>query len=140
MASLNYCSYVIERSMSPFKFYHDFSSKMNLFTFAYGPCWEGSMAQLNLSIERIIHPARDPSRPMPWWDKCRLYMHGRMTSLIQQCHIIYHVSMDPYNRTEEMKLVWSNLYLDWTNQRIFFKGILDVYLNTGSRNNYKANK
>lgn len=118
--------------MSPFKFYHDLSSKMNLFTLAYGPCWEGSMAQLNLSLERIIHPARDPSRPMPWWDKTRLYIHGRFTALMQQCQIIYHVSMDPYNRTEEMKLVWSQLYFDWTNMKMFFKGVLDVFLNTGS--------
>ena len=82
---------------------------MDLFTFAYGPCWEGCMAQLNLSLDKIIHPARDPSRPMPWWDKCRLYMHGRITSLIQQSQTIYHVSMDPYNRTEEMKWVYKIL-------------------------------
>lgn len=89
------------------------------------------MAQLNLSLERIIHPARDPSRPMPWWDKTRLYLHGRFTAVMQQCQIIYHVSMDPYNRTEEMKLVWSQLYFDWTNMKMFFKGSLEVFLNTG---------
>lgn len=122
--------------MSPFKFYHDLASKMNLFTFAYGPCWEGSMAQLNLSMDKIIHPARDPSKPMTWWDKTRIYLHGRFTSLVQQSQIIYHVSMDPYNRTEEMKLVWTQLYFDWTNMKMIFKGILDIYLNTGLNLNF----
>jgi hypothetical protein len=98
-------SFMIQRSMSPFKIYYDLNTKMDLFTFAYGPCWEGCMAQLNLSLDKIIHPARDPSRPMPWWDKCRLYLHGRLTSLIQQSQTIYHVSMDPYNHTESMKWV-----------------------------------
>jgi hypothetical protein len=80
------------------------------------------MAQFNLSLDKIIHPARDPSKPMPWWDKARLYFHGRLTSIIQQSQIIYHVSMDPYNRTEEMKWVWSQLYFDWTNMLMIFKG------------------
>lgn len=123
LSHLNYCVFHVERSMSPFKFYYDLSSKINFFSFAYGPCWEGCMAQLNLSLDKIIHPARDPSKPMPWWDKTRLYLHGRLTSLIQQCHIIYHVSMDPYNRTEEMKLVWTQLYFDWTNMQMILKGV-----------------
>jgi hypothetical protein len=33
-------TYIVERNMSPFKFYHDLCAKMNVFTFAYGPCWE----------------------------------------------------------------------------------------------------
>ena len=77
-------SFSIERSMSPVKFYHDLCSKMSLFQIAYGPCWEGTMAQFNLALDKIIHPARDPSRPMPWWDKSRLYLHGNFTAQVQQ--------------------------------------------------------
>jgi len=94
---------------------------------------KGSMAQLNLCLDKIIHPARDPSRPMPWWDKSRLYLHGRFTAQIQQTQLIYHVSMDPYNRTEEMKWVFTHLYFDWTNMLMLFKGSLDIYLNTESK-------
>ena len=32
----------VKRNMSPFKIYHDLSSKMDFFTCAYGPCWEGN--------------------------------------------------------------------------------------------------
>jgi hypothetical protein len=91
------------------------------------------MAQLNLSLDKIIHPSRDPSKPLPWWDKSRLHLHGRFTSQIEQAHIIYHVSMDPYNRTEEMKWCWSDLFFDWTNMLMIFKGTLDIYLNTESK-------
>ena len=31
----------IQRNMSPFKLYHDLCSKINFFSLAYGPCWEG---------------------------------------------------------------------------------------------------
>ncbi|CAF0888712.1 unnamed protein product [Brachionus calyciflorus] len=133
LQELDYCNFLIERNMSPFKFYYDLSCKMTSFNYAYGPCWEGCMAQLNLSLEKIIHPARDPSKPMPWWDKSRLYFHGRMSILMQQCQIIYHVSMDPYNRTEEMKLVWTPLMFDWKNMEMSFDGGLDIFLNTESK-------
>jgi hypothetical protein len=73
------------RRMAPFKLYHDCCSRLSLASCAYGPCWEGAMAQLNLCLDKIVHPARDPSRPMPWWDKSRLYLHGRFTS--QVCKI-----------------------------------------------------
>lgn len=91
------------------------------------------MAQFNLALDKIIHPARDPSRPMPWWDKSRLYLHGRFTAQIAQTQLIYHVSMDPYNHTEEMKWVFTNLFFDWTNMLMTFKGALDIYLNTESK-------
>ncbi len=41
--------------------------------------------------------------------------------------------MDPYNRTDCMKWVWSQLYFDWTNMQMIFKGDLDIYLNTESK-------
>jgi hypothetical protein len=53
--------------------------------------------------------------------------------VIKQTAIIYHVSHDPYNRTEEMKLVWTNLYFDWTNMKMVFKGAFDIFLNTESK-------
>ena len=123
----------IERSMTPFKLYHDVCARMRLFTFAYGPCWEGCMAELNMSLERIVHPQRDPSRSMPWWDKARLYVHGRLSAAVAKCQIVYHVSMDPYNHTEGMKLQWSDLYFDWTNALLVFRGLFNIYLNTESK-------
>jgi hypothetical protein len=34
---------------------------------------------------------------------------------IRQMTILLHASLDPYNKTEEMELTWSDLAMDWTN-------------------------
>jgi hypothetical protein len=65
-------------------------------------------------FERISSPSRDPSPPMPFWDKMRLLYHGRLTMSIQQLTVLLHASLDPYNTTEEMELTWSEVVMDWT--------------------------
>lgn len=42
-------------------------------------------------------------------------MHGRLTANCARFTCLLHVSLDPYNTTEEMELTWSDLVLDWTN-------------------------
>ena len=82
---------------------------------AYGACWEPAMAQYNLSVDLINKPSVDPSRPVAWWDKIRLLLHGRLTMSVQQMSWLYHASFDPYNTTELMDWSWTDLILDWTN-------------------------
>ena len=84
---------------------------------AYGPCWEPSIAQYNLSMNLLSRPSLDPSQLLPFWDKARLFVHGRLTMSVAKMRWIYHVSLDPYNTTELMDWTWSNLVLDWTNGR-----------------------
>ncbi|XP_058805315.1 protein hobbit isoform X2 [Phymastichus coffea] len=124
---------VIERGMTSLKYYHDLNWDINKFRYAFGPCWEPVIAQCNLSFEKIIHPSRDPSPPLPFWDKMRLALHGRMTLCVTQLTVLLHASLDPYNTTEEMELTWSNLELDWTLGKIIVKGDLDVYVRTASK-------
>lgn len=66
-------------------------------------------------FEKIIPPSRDPSPPLPFWDKMRLFLHGRLTMVVDQLTVLLHASLDPYNTTEEMELTWNNLVMDWTN-------------------------
>ena len=82
---------------------------------AYGPCWEPSWAQVNLALNSIIQPSVDPSRPMPFWDKMRLLLHGRMALSVNQMTWLYHASLDPYNMTEFMDWSWSTFNCTWTN-------------------------
>ncbi|XP_014224965.1 protein KIAA0100 isoform X1 [Trichogramma pretiosum] len=124
---------VIERGMTSLKYYHDLNWDINKFRYAFGPCWEPVIAQCNLSFEKIIHPSRDPSPPLPFWDKMRLMLHGRLTLCVKQLTVLLHASLDPYNTTEEMELTWSNLELDWTLGKIIVKGNLDVYVRTASK-------
>ena len=66
-------------------------------------------------FEKIFTPSRDPSPPLPFWDKMRLLFHGRLTMCIRQMTVLLHASLDPYNTTEEMELTWSEVAMDWTN-------------------------
>ena len=91
------------------------------------------IAQCNLSFEKILHPSRDPSPPLPFWDKMRLMLHGRLTLCVTQLTVLLHASLDPYNTTEEMELTWTDLALDWTLGKIVVKGDLDVYVRTASK-------
>ncbi|XP_029672789.1 protein KIAA0100 isoform X1 [Formica exsecta] len=124
---------VVERGMTSLKYYHDLNWDIDKFRYAFGPCWEPVIAQCNLSFEKILHPSRDPSPPLPFWDKMRLALHGRLTLCVKQLTVLLHGSLDPYNTTEEMELTWTGLALDWTQGKIIIKGDLDVYVRTASK-------
>ena len=73
------------------------------------------MALYNLALDLISKPSVDPSRPLPFWDKMRLLLHGRLTMAMERMSWLYHASLDPYNNTELMDWTWSRLVMDWTN-------------------------
>ncbi|XP_017127031.1 protein KIAA0100 [Drosophila elegans] len=124
---------VIQRSMPSLKFYHDFDCELESCSYAFGACWEPVMAQCNLSFEKISAPSKDPSPPLPFWDKLRLLLHGRLTLIAKRFTILLHASLDPYNTTEEMELTWNNCGIVLTNAKIMFKGELNVTVRTASR-------
>ncbi|XP_078336664.1 protein hobbit-like [Crassostrea virginica] len=124
---------MVERNLPALKFYHDFSCDVQSWIMAYGACWEPAMAQYNLSVDLINKPSVDPSRPVAWWDKIRLLLHGRLTMSVQQMSWLYHASFDPYNTTELMDWSWTDLILDWTNAKFRLKGDLDIYARTASK-------
>lgn len=123
----------VQRGMTSLKFYHDLDMEMEQCIYAFGPCWEPVMAQYNLSFEKISAPSKDPSPPMPFWDKMRLLMHGRVAMIVKQFTVLLHASLDPYNTTEEMELTWNNCEIFWTNAKIMFKGEFNVSVRTASR-------
>ncbi|KAL1488909.1 hypothetical protein ABEB36_014696 [Hypothenemus hampei] len=125
--------YTIQRGMQPLKFYYDLNCEIESFSYAFGPCWEPVIAQCNLSFNQISAPSRDPSPPLPFWDKMRLLMHGRLTMIVQKMQVLLHASLDPYNTTEEMALTWENVIMDWTNAKVIFKGDLNVFVRTASK-------
>ena len=84
-------------------------------TMAYGACWEPTLAQYNISVDLVNKPSIDPSRLLPFWDKFRLLLHGRLTMSVRKMRWVYLASFNPHNTTETMDWTWSNLVLDWTN-------------------------
>ena len=75
----------------------------------------------------------DPSLALPWWDKVRLLLHGRLLLLAEHFTLRLHASLDPYNTAEEMELTWTDLALDWTNARLDLAGDLSVFVRTASK-------
>ncbi|XP_068629630.1 protein hobbit [Battus philenor] len=123
----------LERSMMPLKWYYDLCCEMSEYSYAFGPCWEPVIAHCNLAFDQVSRPSLDPSAPLAWWDKVRLLMHGRLTVNCSKFTCLLHVSLDPYNTTEEMEVTWNDLVLDWTNGKLAFLGELNVFVRTASK-------
>jgi len=92
------------------------------------------MAQVNLCLNSITPRTVDPSPLLPWWDKIRLYLHGRWSFAANKMSWLYHVASSPYNDTEEMEWVWDQSYVDWTNGKFIIQASsLSIKLRTSSK-------
>lgn len=92
------------------------------------------MAQVNLCMNSITPRTVDPSPLLPWWDKIRLYLHGRWSFAANKMSWLYHVASSPYNDTEEMEWVWDQSYVDWTNGKFTIQALsLSIKLRTSSK-------
>lgn len=105
----------IERSLNSLKWYFDLKCDVNSLSVAFGPCWEPVLAQCNLAFENVFPTSKDPSRPLPFWDKIRLLFHGRLCTVVNTLTHLLHASLNPYNTTEEMEVTWTEVAIAWTN-------------------------
>jgi len=110
----------IERSLNGLKWYYDLNCDIECWSVAFGPCWEPVLAQCNLALENIFPPSRDPSRPLPFWDKIRLNFHGRLYTAVKTLTHLLHASLNPYNTTEEMEVTWTDAAVAWTNGMTYY--------------------
>jgi len=105
----------VERTLSYLKWYYDLNCDIDSLKVAFGPCWEPVIAQCNLSLDKIFSLSKDPSPPLPFWDKIRLLFHGRMYTAVETLTQLLHASLNPYNTTEEMEVTWTKAAIAWTN-------------------------
>ncbi|XP_022101959.1 protein KIAA0100-like isoform X3 [Acanthaster planci] len=123
----------VTRSMPPLKFFHDMATDATEMHIAWGPCIEPAWAQVGLAMDMLNKASVDPSQPMPFWDKTRLLLHGRLIASVQKCNLLWLSTRDPYVSTEQLDMEWQNIYMDWTNAHFLVKGDLDVYVRTASK-------
>uniref|UniRef100_A0A1I8FG89 Fmp27_GFWDK domain-containing protein n=1 Tax=Macrostomum lignano TaxID=282301 RepID=A0A1I8FG89_9PLAT len=83
------------RCMPPLKFFHDARMRLQLAELCYGSNWQPAFDWFNQCFNNILRPTRDPSPPMPWWDKCRLKYHGTLVAEAKEMVWRYHTSGDP---------------------------------------------
>ena len=62
---------------------------------------------MSAASDFISAPSVDPSPPLPFWDKMRLLFHGRLTLTTKYMKFQCLTSLDPYNQTEMLDLIWS---------------------------------
>ncbi|XP_075445376.1 bridge-like lipid transfer protein family member 2 isoform X2 [Ascaphus truei] len=124
---------IMERNLPPLKFFHDFHSKIQLYTIVWGPCWDPAWTLVGQYVDLLSKPSVDPSTPLPWWDKSRLLLHGHFNMDIDQANLHQLATEDPYNTTENMHWEWSRLKYAWNPGQFIFKGDLDVNVRTASK-------
>jgi len=123
----------IERSLTPLKLYYDLACDVETLCMAYGSCWEPAVTQCSIALAYLTGTSLDPSPPLPWWDKTRLMLHGRVLLAARSTQLLLHASLDPYNTTEEMAVGFTDLELEWEEAMVKVRGTLDVYVRTASK-------
>jgi hypothetical protein len=124
---------MITRSMPALKFYYDLDLDFSQLEFAWGAAFEPSFAQVSLAFDLLSKASLDPSPPMPWWDKARLLLHGRLgiSAKCSNWHLM--ASLSPQTVSEQLEFEWSNFRGEWTNGCFQFHGDLGVNVRTASK-------
>lgn len=121
------------KNMSPIKFYYDLQCASTEYNCTYGPCWEPCLSMISLVWNNISAPSKDPSQPLPFWDKMRFLLHGKLLWSSEKLVTTMLASTDPYNETETVEMLWEDFGLDWALGEIRIKSGLKIFLRTASR-------
>ena len=134
---LPWSAITVPRNLCPLRFFHDITMKYQLIEFGWGPSMEAAWGELQHALDRITSRPADNSPPLPWWDKQRMKMRGRIVSAMNESNWHHLASRFPYCHEERLCWEWkpiapgkTGLLIDWTHGTILFKGDLIICINT----------
>ncbi len=69
---------VVGRKMPALKFYHDLYAHTARLEITWGVAYDYPLSDIGSASDYMTKPTVDPSPVLPWWDKMRLILHGRV--------------------------------------------------------------
>lgn len=117
----------ILRSLESTKLYFDFS--LNSFTLdvSYGNCLAPTLAVLSDVFGRFTPSSLDTKSPkLPWWDKMRYMLHGKMEVNVHNNLIFCWYNANPYD-DNYLKIILTNMSLEYSEPKVFlieFDGVI----------------
>ncbi|OUC47049.1 putative metal cation transporter, ZIP family [Trichinella nativa] len=115
------------------KYFYDLNTVIGELRWTYGPCWDPCLSMISACWELVNRPSLDPSPRLPFWDRIRLLLHGRLRVRCGQVVTSILASADPYNGTERLECTWDQLILEWTNGVVMLKCDFDMSVRTASK-------
>ncbi|EDO41905.1 predicted protein, partial [Nematostella vectensis] len=123
----------VQRSLTAFKFYYDLDFDVDTLEMAWGVDTDPATTMVTLAFDNISKASADPSKPLPWFDKVRLLMHGRLHLVVKEWLMYFSATRNPYDITERLEVDWTNCDILWTNGRLVIDGDFDLQTRTASK-------
>ncbi|KNE67589.1 hypothetical protein AMAG_12040 [Allomyces macrogynus ATCC 38327] len=87
----------VAKAMAPIKCYATMSLDLESpMSYHWGPAVEPALADLSRVVDEFTEPSLDPSEPIPWWDKIRWLVHGKLRIEAPAIHVHVLGSRNPY--------------------------------------------
>ncbi|CAB3993148.1 Hypothetical predicted protein, partial [Paramuricea clavata] len=123
----------VSRGMTPLKYFHDLNFDFQKLEMSWGVDIEPAYAMVNIAFEHINKASVDPSVSLPFWDKMRLLLHGRLSMNIKEWQLNWRATRNPYDKSEQLEIEWRNVRFDWTNACFEIFGDFDLFTRTASK-------
>ena len=85
--------------------YHDITAEVDgALSVAYGLCYEPTLGDVSLAAGLFTSASSNPSPGLPWWDKFRYMLHGRLRASVSELSFHLLSTTSPYHENTYVKI------------------------------------